>query len=209
MTTPKRSAVDIERALIDDADRPAWEDPITVQASSAPRPTQYGGARGRPPQAQIIGEIAVAFGNLELWLEVALWQLLTPSDHKQQELMQAITVEMSFDRKVHAFASVFKLKFPAEEEDAELASLVKELFKAQEERNAILHSAWSSSDGSATFVRMKASAKAKRGLTRRVYPAGEDLAAIRGHIAAVGQRFGHFMMTRVQEQPSQHLTPAN
>jgi len=138
---------------------------------------------------------------LELFLELSIWQLVANDDDDQRRLMEAITVEMSFDRKVHAFSSLFKLKFPEEAEDPELLAIAKELFITQEERNAILHSGWSYSPDQRLFRRMKASAKAKRGLTRRSYAmTPERLSSVRDHIGEVGQRFAHFSMKRIQDR---------
>jgi hypothetical protein len=48
-TRRKPSAKEIERSLIADADNPdAWEEPITVPASSSPRPSWYDGAKKAP-----------------------------------------------------------------------------------------------------------------------------------------------------------------
>ncbi len=153
------------------------------------------------PEIHLIGEIAVGFGNLEFYLESGIWQLLAGDDEQTRKLGEAITAEMSFDRKVHAFASLYRLKVPAGSDDTELKALVKSLFEAQENRNAILHSAWTYSEKWHAFTRMKASAKATRGLRRRMHRMSpERLEAIRYRIAEAGELFGKFVMQRVQDR---------
>lgn len=153
------------------------------------------------PVVHLIGEIAVAFGILELFLELSIWQLIAGKDEALQKLGEAITAEMSFDRKVHALYSMFALKFPEEAADPDLRVIVSELFVIQDKRNRILHSAWSYSQEFGVFTRMKASAKAKRGLTRKMSTVEpEELIAIHREISELANRFGHFTKTRIQDR---------
>src|SRR5687768_8422189 len=120
-------------------------------------------------ELQRLGEVAMWFGNLEFSVDSAIWELVAASDDDLKRLLQAVTVEMSFDRKVHAFASLFKLRFPDEANDEQLKSIVAELFEAQRKRNAVLHSAWSHSEDG--LRRLKGSAKAKHALRWQVHTA--------------------------------------
>jgi len=151
------------------------------------------------PGVHMLGEIVMGFANLELFVEAAIWHLLKGRRKSIDQMSQAVTVEMSFDRKVHAFASMYRLKYPAEADDPELKQLIKDLFTVQDERNALLHSAWSYSEKRPVLHRMKASARANRGLVRKFYVVPpERLEHVRVRIASVGERFGRFMMNRVQ-----------
>ena len=205
-TGKKRSAVEIERTLIADADKPdAWADPISVPASSSPRPSWYRGETSKviceQPVAHLIGDIAIAFGTLEIYLELAIWQMIAESDEGKRKLGEAITAEMSFDRKVHAFYSMFALQFPSEAADIDLKELVADLFSAQDTRNQILHSAWSFSDEFETVMRMKASAKAKKGLIRTMSPVEpSQLLSVYKKIEELGQRFARFAKSRLQDR---------
>jgi hypothetical protein len=150
------------------------------------------------PEVHIVGEIVIGFGNLELYLDLGIWQLLSGSDNRTQTLAEAITAEMSFDRKVHAFSSLYKLR-GADGDAAELQALVKSLFDVQGERNAIVHSAWSYSESLEGFTRMKASAKARRGLQRRLHRmAPGRLEDVRVRIARVGERLARFVLEKIQ-----------
>jgi hypothetical protein len=145
--------------------------------------------------------MTMTFANIEFNLEVAIWQLVAAGNEHQRQLMEAVTTEMPFDRKVQAFASLFKLRFPDESEDREFQAVVKELFIAHDERSAILHSGSSYSSEVAVITRMKGSAKAKQGLRRQIHAVPpERLASIRDHIDAVARRFAHFSMTRIQQR---------
>ncbi len=208
----KPSSIDIERTLLEDAGNPdAWEAPISVKASSAPRPSWYRGATKQSEpnvsasEPRLIGEMTITFANLEFNLEVAIWQLVAAGNENQRQLMEAVTTEMSFDRKVQAFASLFKLRFPDESEDRELQAVVKELFIAHDERNAILHAGPSYSSDIAVISRMKTPAKTKQGFRRQIHHmSAERIASIRDHVGAVGRRFAHFSMTRVQQRIAVH-----
>jgi hypothetical protein len=182
-TRKKPLSGDIERALIKDADNPdAWEEPITVKGSASPRPSWYGKHRSQPAvpriatsadEPQLVGEAAMSFANLEHCLEIAMWQLVIAGDENQQPLVEAITAEMSFDRKVIAFANLFRLRFPNETDDPELQATLDDLFIAYGDRNAILHT---------------------------MAPAFVEIAAIRDNIAGIGRRFADFSMTRVHQR---------
>ena len=150
------------------------------------------------PEVHLLGDIVTAFGNLEIFLEGTIWQLLGQEDQSKFLMAQALTAEMSFDRKVHALASMFRVKYPKQHE-AELESLVASLSKAQEERNALMHSAWNYSADSGQFERMKATAKAKRGLVRRVHTtSAATLETVRGNIDKVANDLVNFTIAHIQ-----------
>jgi hypothetical protein len=150
------------------------------------------------PEVHLIGEIAIGFGNLEFYLEGGIWLLLAGDDDATRRLAEAITAEMSFDRKVHAFSSLYKLRVP-ERNDSELEALVAVLFKIQDERNGILHSAWLYLDAHTAPLIMKAQAKAKHGLRRRFHRmTSARLEEVRVRIAEAGDRLARFIAERVQ-----------
>src|ERR1043165_1372483 len=99
----KKSTADIERDLLADArNESAWEAPIRVQPATSRRPDHTPTSSGEvvvdQPTAsefEIIGEMAVWFSNLELYLELAIWQLVASGDDTRGQLMQAVTAEMS------------------------------------------------------------------------------------------------------------------
>jgi hypothetical protein len=205
-TRKKKSDAELEQQLIAQANDPkAWGDPITVPPSLSPRPSWYRRNKEevlcRQPVVHLIGEIAIAFGILELYLELAIWQMVAENNETKRKLGEAITAEMSFDRKVHAFYSMFALQFPAEADDPHLKELVAGLFAAQDKRNQILHSAWSVSDEFGSYTRMKVSAKAKNGLRRTLSTVQPDeLLAVYRQICDLGQRFGRFAKERIQDR---------
>jgi hypothetical protein len=205
-TRRKKSNAELEQHLVAQANDPkAWGSPITVPPSLSSRPAWYRRNKEkvlcRQPVVHLIGEIAVAFGVLELYLELAIWQMVAENDETKRKLGEAITAEMSFDRKVHAFYSMFALQFPAEANDPHLKELVSNLFAAQDKRNQILHSAWSISDEYGSYTRMKASAKAKKGLRRTLSTVEPDeLLAVYREFGDLGQQFGRFAKERIQER---------
>jgi hypothetical protein len=154
------------------------------------------------PEVHSLGEVVVAFGRLEFFLEVSIWQLLAPDESSERFLMaQAITAEMSFDRKVHAFASMFRQKGLATA-DEELTSLIKKLFAVQDQRNRLLHSVWSYSQQlGGSFLGMKAAAKAKHGLKRRFQRMTPDrIKHIQKAIGDASQSLADFTMKYIKRQ---------
>jgi hypothetical protein len=205
-TRKKKSDAELEQQLIAEANDPkAWGSPIPVPPSLSPRPTWYRRnkekALCRQPVVHLIGEIAIAFGVLELYLELAIWQMVAENNETKRKLGEAITAEMSFDRKVHAFHSMFALQFPAEANDPHLRELITDLFAAQDKRNQILHSAWSVSHEFGGYTRMKASAKAGKGLRRKLSTVEPDeLLAVYRQIGDLGEQFGRFAKERIQDR---------
>lgn len=150
-------------------------------------------------ELQKLGEVAVEFGNLEFHLDSAIWELVAASNDDLKRLLQAVTVEMSFDRKVHAFASLFKLRFPEEAKDEKLETIVAELFDAQRKRNAVLHSAWSHT--AAGPRRLKGSARVKPALRWQLQTASaQELAAVSAQIAETSQNLNRFSLESIQQR---------
>jgi hypothetical protein len=153
------------------------------------------------PEVHLLGEIVVAFGNLELFLETSLWQLLASEDDRERFLMvQALTAGMSFGRKVDAFASMFRQKGIAQAE-RELAALTKGLSDAEKERNQLIHSAWNYTNiwGGGSFMRMKATANSRRGLRRGFHrmPPGRIEETLR-RIEEAAQSLARFTVAYIQ-----------
>lgn len=153
----------------------------------------------RSPIVHLIGQICVDFQTIELFVEGAIWLMMEPPGEKSNLLAQAITAEMSFDRKVHAFASLYRLRFQNDAEDADLRILISDLFEVQQLRNQVIHSNWNYSPQFRAFTAMKASAKAKHGLRRRLSTVtARELFEIRERMKEVAQRVGTFAMEEIQ-----------
>jgi hypothetical protein len=147
-----------------------------------------------------VGRITVAFGNLEAQLELGLWQLFTAErdDPELLEMVQVVTAEMSFDRRVHALASAFRIRERSQDQLRELDALTGALFAAQEDRNGIIHSSWGRVSALRGVWRSKASAKAKGGLRHRAERATEDrLGAIVRKIEAAGRLLNDFVVGHI------------
>lgn len=93
------------------------------------------------PEVHLLGLVVIWFGNLELFLEGSIWGLLAQGDDQRFMMAQAVTADMSFGQKVHAFALMFREKGISSAE-TELKELVKLLNHAEEERNKLMHSSW-------------------------------------------------------------------
>ncbi|HKH44602.1 MAG TPA: hypothetical protein VKM72_08055 [Thermoanaerobaculia bacterium] len=150
------------------------------------------------PEVHLLGEVVVAFGNLEFFIEVAIWKLLHPKDEPEQLMAQALTAEMNFGRKVHALGSMFRQRNIADAE-SDLKNLIKELFDVEAERNKLMHSTWLPDfRGEGSLWRTKASAKAK-GLTRQFYlMSAEGIKTALNHIEEVSQLLGLFAQKYIQ-----------
>lgn len=161
------------------------------------------------PIVHAVGELAVAFGNLELYVSAAIWQLLGVGDKTLELLGQAITAEMSFDRKVHAVASMYKIRFPSAAQDAALKRLVTRLFQAQDRRNQILHSNWPHPEDEQERWRVKSSAKAKTGLKTKVSViTADDILEVVSDIHEIGQEFAKFALENIQKPMTKTPPPS-
>ena len=146
-----------------------------------------------------LGEIVIAFGNLELYVSAAIWQMLATDDKVLGQLAQAVTAEMSFDRKLHALSSMFKLRSSSAADNQELATLVTKLNRVQQIRNQVLHSHWPLPRRLDERMRVKSSAKIRRGLqTRAATITAGDIAAMVIEMARVGQEFAIFVHDKIQ-----------
>jgi len=92
------------------------------------------------PAVHLLGLVVIWFGNLEISLESSIWGLLAQDDQRFM-MAQAVTADMSFRQKVHAFVLMFRQKGISSAEP-ELNALEKMLHHAEEERNKLIHSAW-------------------------------------------------------------------
>jgi hypothetical protein len=163
------------------------------------------------PHVHLVGEIAIAFGYLELCLEASIWQLLAGDDQNAMLIGQAITADMSFRLKVDALSSMSKLRLRGEPVESELRSLVNDLLRVEGERNEIMHSAWVYSENSETgdlVISMKATARHKKGLRRHFkQQTPQTLAGIRDRIVEVADRLAGFSVERLQGKVWPRKTP--
>jgi len=150
------------------------------------------------PEVHFLGEIVIAFGNLELALEASIWQLLR-ADSERYRMAQALTAVMSFKQKTQAFASMFREKRIASAE-SELQDLTGKLFAAEQERNQIIHSAWHGWKGQG-LTRMKATTNNKKGLRRTIYRMPpKRIESTLTCISAAFQSLGHFSIKYIRPQ---------
>jgi hypothetical protein len=113
------------------------------------------------PVVHGLGEVVVAFSLLEFVVSSCIWRLLgVEEDASRFSQAEILTSEMSFDRKVNAYANLFRDTYPGAHEK-ELKSVVGLLFTSQQKRNTMLHSEWGHTQQG--FQRIKASAKARQG----------------------------------------------
>ena len=105
-----------------------------------------------------IGAITASFAYLDSQLAFAIW-LLVGSD---QRLGQIITAELSFSQKVGLLSSVYRYRND-NRTTAEFEKLLKNLGKAEKDRNKVTHSVWARG-GRQGVTRIKTTAKRKSGL---------------------------------------------
>jgi hypothetical protein len=151
------------------------------------------------PVVHLIGEIVVSFQEVEWYIDASIWQMITRDDPCLREVAKAITAEMSFDRKVHALSSIYRLRFPDLIDDT-FTQLIKDLDHIQQLRNGVIHSMWYPSNVPQVFGRMKASAKAKRGFEQTFSSVkASDLSKTLTEIEVVSDRFSQFAIERIQK----------
>jgi hypothetical protein len=151
------------------------------------------------PEVHLLGLVVIWFGNLELFLESSIWGLLAQGDDQRFMMAQAVTADMSFGQKVHAFALMFREKGPSSA-DPELDKLVKLLSHAEVERNKLMHSSWNYSSlwGGRDLMRSKLPRRPKK-LSRGFHRmSAEQIEETRKSIEDASASLGLFTMKYIQ-----------
>lgn len=165
-------------------------------------PSKRGMQRCPAPEVHALGEAVAAFGNLELFLEITLWQLLGEGGEANMAA-KALTAEMSFRARVKAFGAGARIKHPALPKER-LDSLVRDLLRAEQERNALAHSAWQYQGGVGTLVRIKGSGRQK-GMHHRTHNVSTDkINGIRDAILSATIALADFTAEHLQGGEAQH-----
>jgi hypothetical protein len=133
-----------------------------------------------------IGAVTVEFAVLEKNLEAVICIFLVGNKLKDQATGRIVTAELSFQKAVHLFSALLRHRFP-NRDDGDLKKLCAQLFKAEQERNAIVHSTWAFA-AEDKVMRIKTTAKGKlktgfnelsvsdiRAMARRIHTAAEVL----------------------------------
>ncbi len=107
-----------------------------------------------------IGLISVNFGMLESGLEFFIWILIS----KNQRIGQIVTAQLSYKKLVDVFSSLFRELVKDNQYYDEFEDIRKRLHKAEEIRNAIIHSRWGASRQQNSSLRIKTTATSKKGI---------------------------------------------
>ncbi len=114
-----------------------------------------------------IGKITFAFNLIEYSLSEIIVKIVTVGNRKR-ELGTIITAELSFRQLVSTLSSL--LLFSLGKNNiyvSQFESIAKLLFKAEQERNIVVHSVWAAKSDPASpddVIRIKTTAKYKKGL---------------------------------------------
>ena len=116
-----------------------------------------------------IGKITVVFNLIENSLTEIIVKIVTVGNRKR-DLGLIITAELSFKQLVSTLSSL--LLFTLEKNSPyflQFDKISKLLYKAEQERNVVVHSLWASkleSTSTTEVIRMKTTAKNKKGLRK-------------------------------------------
>ncbi len=114
-----------------------------------------------------IGKITIAFNLIENSLSEIIVKIVTVGNRKR-ELGTIITAELSFKQMVSTLSSL--LLFTLGKNNiyvTQFDHITKLLYKAEQERNIVVHSVWAAKSDSASpddVIRIKTTAKYKKGL---------------------------------------------
>lgn len=153
-----------------------------------------------------IGKIAVLFS----FIEHSLAEMITSAGtlgQRRREIGSIITAEMSFRQRLAALSSI--LRFAIDDDHGarrEFDELQKQLTRAEEQRNVVIHSVWARPDpilNPAAVVRMKTTAKASSGLKHQHEVLTlEELKAITSVVSSAYERLVMFEWRFFQTQES-------
>lgn len=116
-----------------------------------------------------IGKITIVFNLIENSLTEIIVKIVTVGNRKR-DLGLIVTAELSFKQLVSTLSSL--LLFTLGENDPhylQFDKISKQLFKAEQERNIVVHSIWASTSESTStndVIRIKTTAKHKKGLRK-------------------------------------------
>ena len=113
-------------------------------------------------QRTALGEITANFSRLDTHLDMCVERFM--SANIRPLLMRIITSELSFNRKLSILSSLYIYKEKDKKKQAEFKSLRARASQAEEKRNIFTHSTWLSSKQEDTAIRVKITAKMKKGL---------------------------------------------
>jgi hypothetical protein len=104
-----------------------------------------------------------------------------------KRLGQIVTAELSFRQKIDLLSSIYRDKRNSPSELAELDEVLSRLAQAEQKRNIVVHSLWTSYAEDQTIARIKSTAKRKnKGLKLEIESKSvEDLENIATFIAEV------------------------
>lgn len=116
-----------------------------------------------------IGRVITNFAVLEHQLGIFVAVLIGQED---QQVTQCITAELSFRNLVNLSRSLHSVREPDEKIRAELSSIFKDIFEAEEKRNVIVHSLWGYGGDENVMTRIKITARKE--LKWQLEPMGKD-----------------------------------
>jgi glutamate synthase domain-containing protein 1 len=150
-----------------------------------------------------IGAVTVEFALLEMHLEAAIWGFLVGNRLEDQPTGRIVTAELSFQKAVHLFSALLRHRFP-HRDDSDLKKLCAQLTRAEEERNAIVHSTWALAAAD-RVMRIKMTAKGK--LKTRFYELSvSDIRAIALRIHTTAEDLLNFYLSLVDPHYKQRVT---
>jgi len=127
-----------------------------------------------------IGAITVNFAALESALAFGIWTMLGDSEEPDPRFA-VVTSQLSFKQLVWMYSNLYRQCFrKADDETFEERTKdhVRRLFKAEEDRNRVVHSMWSSTVGGEAAMMFKITARADGAKAKTQDFSKEQLAAI-------------------------------
>jgi hypothetical protein len=142
-----------------------------------------------------IGELTVAFAMLEGAVKSGIRLLLFPDGDGGWEYATCdiVTSPISFRRLVDLFQALVTHRCSDTDVD-ECNALCKELYRLEDRRNAIIHSHWAIDGTSRATVRLKTTAKGKKGLNyHEELMTRADIVNIVDELCSLTKRLGDFI----------------
>ena len=108
-------------------------------------------------QLKALGRITVNFQSCELWISFLTWQLMGAG----QDVGRVLTSQLPFNRLCQVCLALFDIRETDSDLRARLSELVNRAQKAEERRNALVHSVWASpeSPNDTSSMRLKFSVR--------------------------------------------------
>lgn len=143
---------------------------------------------------ELLGAISTNFSSLEFTLSRSIWWLLGSATLEEQRRYFNVTAQLSFKQLVWMTASLYRHRFPDQNED-KLESIVKRCFRLA---NYLIHSLWIGQPGVDGVTLLKMTSRSRGIRTTLGAHSRREFVAVANGLADLSQEVNTFFMEEME-----------